>query len=112
MRAELEKLVHELGIHARVHFSGYQSESGRFLHVMNVFALTSESEGMPLAILEAWAAGLPVVASRVGGLPELIEGTGTGILFNSGDVEELAASIAMLLLDRERASRMGCAAQS
>ena len=56
-RHRLQQLAENLGIADRVHFAGYQSRPEQFLHVMDIFALTSRLEGMPLAILEAWAAG-------------------------------------------------------
>lgn len=111
MRPELERLAAELGIGNRVHFAGYQPAPERFFHVMNVFALTSRSEGMPLAVLEAWAAGVPVVASRVGGLPELIEEGVNGVMFEAGDDATLAVHLEQLLRDLEQARVLGAAGQ-
>src|SRR6185436_19569109 len=93
------------------HFAGAQANPERFLHVMDVFALTSRSEGMPLSVLEAEAAGLPVVASRVGGLPELIEHGRNGLLFESGDVEALETCLNELLAQPQAATDMGWLAQ-
>ena len=89
-RAGLESLAAALGISSKVTFAGYASRPERFLAAMDVFALTSDSEGMPLSILEAWAAGKPVVASRVGGVPELIEDGRNGLLVPAGDDVALA----------------------
>ena len=72
---------------------------------MDVFALTSRSEGMPLSVLEAWAAGVPVVASRVGGLPEMVEDGRTGLLFDPEDEAGLASRL--LGADRRRRARPG-----
>src|SRR5207302_10208239 len=83
--SELQKVSDRLGVSSCVHLVGYQERPQRFLRLMDVFALTSRSEGMPLSVLEAWAAGVPVVASRVGGLPELVEHGRNGMLFNFGD---------------------------
>jgi glycosyltransferase involved in cell wall biosynthesis len=107
LRGELERLARELGVARVTHLAGYQSQPERFLPLMNVFALTSRSEGMPLAVLEAWAAGVPVVASAVGGLPELIEQDRTGLLFPALDEDALAAAVGRLLLDRASAAAMG-----
>jgi glycosyltransferase involved in cell wall biosynthesis len=107
LRAELQRLASELGIGEVTHFAGYQSQPERFLALMSVFALTSRSEGMPLAVLEAWAAGVPVVASAVGGLPELIDQDRTGLLFPALDERALAAAMERLLLDRAAAVAMG-----
>jgi glycosyltransferase involved in cell wall biosynthesis len=74
---------------------------------MDVFALTSRSEGMPLSVLEAWVAELPVVASRVGGLPEIVAAGRNGFLFESGDEMGLAGALAEVLGDPGRARAMG-----
>ncbi|HVT79143.1 MAG TPA: glycosyltransferase, partial [Phycisphaerae bacterium] len=100
LEAGLRALAHALNIAGRVHFAGYQSDPTPYLHAMDIFALTSSSEGMPLSILEAWAASLPVVGSRVGGLPALIEDQATGFLFDAGDDEALARVLGTLLSDR------------
>jgi glycosyltransferase involved in cell wall biosynthesis len=110
--ADLRALSVQLGVGAVVHFAGYQSRPERFLGATDVFALTSRHEGMPLAILEAWAAGLPVVASRVGGVPGLVSDGETGLLFDPGDEAALAASLVELLRDRDRASRLARAGRS
>jgi glycosyltransferase involved in cell wall biosynthesis len=107
MRGELQELAARLGVAETVHFAGYQSQPERFLQVMDVFALTSRMEGLPLAILEAWAAGLPVVASSVGGVPDLIDHGRTGLLFPSGAETTLAALLGELLDDPGRARDLG-----
>jgi len=104
----LRSLAEGAGLGRRVHFVGYQERPGRYLAAMDVFALPSRSEGMPLAVLEAWAAGLPVVASRVGGLPELA-GDGAAILVEPGDVPALAGSLGEVLADPARARELGMA---
>lgn len=95
-----------LDLDDRVHFAGSQPDPERYLQAMDVFALSSESEGMPLTILEAWAAGVPVVATRVGGVPELVEDGRTGILLDFGDVGALARALGGLLGDRELTRRL------
>lgn len=97
MRAQLEQLAGELGIAKSTHFVGYQSQPERYLPMMDVFAITSRSEGMPLAVLEAWAARVPVVASAVGGLPEMIEHGRTGLLFPTGDHAALSQLLQEIL---------------
>ncbi len=74
---------------------------------MDLFALTSRSEGMPLVVLEAWAAGVPVIASRIGGLPEMIDDGRNGVLFPPGDDVALMEVMANLLADEEFARRLG-----
>src|SRR5262249_50140252 len=107
LRADLEALAATLGVGDRVTFAGYRDRPERFLRLMDVFALTSRSEGMPLAILEAWAAGLPVVASRVGGIPEVVADGRTGLLFPAGDDAGLATHLDRLLTDSVAARALG-----
>jgi len=112
LRSELGQLVDSLGLKDSVHFVGYQPEAWKYLHMMDVFALTSSSEGMPQAVLEASVAGIPVVASRVGGLPEVIDDGRTGILFPPGDVDSLTRSLVELSTCELKARRMGAAART
>jgi glycosyltransferase involved in cell wall biosynthesis len=111
-REPLRRLAAELGLSECVHFAGYQSRPERHLHLMSAFALTSRVEGMPLAILEAWAAGVPVVATRVGGVPQMIADGQTGVLIDSGDENALAAALIGLLTDQGRAARIGAAGRA
>jgi glycosyltransferase involved in cell wall biosynthesis len=104
---ELRELTADLGLDDRVHFAGYQPRPEPYLQAMDVFALSSRSEGMPLAVLEAWAAGLPVVATRVGGLPELIDDGRTGVLVDFGDEHALAGALCDLIADPEFSRRLG-----
>lgn len=97
MRDPLRRLAEELGIKEQVRFAGYQSEPRRWLTAMDVFCLTSRSEGMPIAVLEAWEARVPVVVSNVGGLPELIGEDRNGLVFPFEDEGRLAAAILRLL---------------
>jgi glycosyltransferase involved in cell wall biosynthesis len=106
---EMRRLAVELGVGARVHFAGYQTEPEKFLGAMDVFGLTSRSEGMPLAILESWASCVPVVASRVGGVPEMISDGKTGLLFDPEDQEALVAAISGLIADAELGRRISAA---
>jgi glycosyltransferase involved in cell wall biosynthesis len=110
-RAELAELARQLGVEGSVHLVGYQAEPHRYLRIMNIFALTSSLEGLPLVILEAWAAGLPVVATAVGGVPDLIRDGENGLQFASGDERALEALLGQLLDDRDLARRLGEAAR-
>jgi glycosyltransferase involved in cell wall biosynthesis len=104
--AELRQLTARHGLEGCVHFAGYQARPERYLRAMNVFALTSRSEGMPLAVLEAWAAGVPVIASRVGGLPEMTDHGRTALLFPFGDEEALTQGLCNLLTKRSFARHL------
>jgi glycosyltransferase involved in cell wall biosynthesis len=96
-RSKLEALAAQLGVIDQVRFTGFQAEPGKFLHIMSAFLLTSESEGMPLSLLEAWAVGVPVATFRVGGLPELIHHGETGYLADFGRVDPLADHVVHLI---------------
>jgi glycosyltransferase involved in cell wall biosynthesis len=102
LKGDLHSLAVRLGLGSCVHFAGYQPSSAPFLHAMDVFALTSESEGMPQSLLEAAVVGLPVIASRVGGIPEVIEHRRTGLLFESGDETALAEGLTEFLVETDR----------
>jgi glycosyltransferase involved in cell wall biosynthesis len=78
----------------------------------DVFVLSSRSEGLPMAILEAMAAGLPVVATDVGGIPELVADGETGLLVPPGDADALAAALQRLVADAELRRRLGDAARA
>jgi glycosyltransferase involved in cell wall biosynthesis len=106
LQADLAVLAAQLRIEDRVHFTGYQADTRAHVQAMDVFALTSRSEGMPQALLEACVAQVPVVASRVGGIPEVIRQGETGMLVEVGDVDALATTLAALLADRAGATAM------
>ncbi len=105
-RGALEKLAADLGLSSRMHFAGYQRKPERFLPAMDLFALTSRIEGLPLALLEAWAAGLPIVSSAVGGVPKVVVNGENGLLFPNGDEGALATALRSLLADPKKAAAM------
>ena len=80
LRAEMEALALKLGIAARVEFCGMQSNVYPYLHDADIFVLPSVYEGNPMTIIEAMGTGLPIVASRVGGIPDMISERESGIL--------------------------------
>lgn len=111
LRSRLEKQTAELGLSDSVRFVGSRDDVASLLKVMSVFVLASTSEGSPNAVLEAMAAGLPVVATEVGGVPEMVSNGRTGVLVPAKDPEAMAAALAGLLDDGERAAAMGRAAR-
>jgi glycosyltransferase involved in cell wall biosynthesis len=106
-RRRVEQEIVGLGLADRVHLYGECHDVRDLLAGSDVFVLSSNSEGMPLSVLEAMAAGLPVVASRVGGVPELVADGVTGILVAPGDEEELTAALRRLLDDPALRRRLG-----
>lgn len=103
----LKEQVKKLGIERSVYFLGLRQDISTLLSIMEVFVLPSLSEGLSVATLEAMASARPVVATRVGGNPELVVDGETGILVPSEDSQALATGIADLLLDRPRARTLG-----
>jgi glycosyltransferase involved in cell wall biosynthesis len=100
-REPLEALAAQLGIAERVRFLGRRDDVPQLLAACDVFALPSLYEGSSLAVLEAMAAGAPVVSSAIGGTDELIEDGSTGLLVPPGDAEALAEALRRLLGDPE-----------
>ena len=107
LRPDLEHRAAMLGLTGTVTFTGYRSDATRLLAGLHVLVLPSRSDGSPLVVCEAMAAGVPVVASRVGGLPDLVEDGGSGLLVRPGEAEDLARALVSLLLDPEAARRLG-----
>lgn len=103
----LESLSDRLGLSPCVRFAGTRRDIPRILPVLDVFVLPSLYEGFGIAILEAMAAGKPVVATTVGGIPEFVVPGETGLLVEPGNAEALAEAIGRLLSDPERARQMG-----
>jgi glycosyltransferase involved in cell wall biosynthesis len=104
-RAELQLLAARLGIDSRVVWAGERRDAATLASAFDVGVICSHWEGLPLAALEAMAAGVPLVASAVGGLPTLLEG-GAGLLVPPADPQALAAALAALNDDRQRAARI------
>ncbi|GER12846.1 glycosyltransferase family 4 protein [Variovorax boronicumulans] len=105
------ELVEELGLTGRVIFSGFCRDVDRRIAASDVLILISKWEGLPLTIIEAMRGGLPVVASNVGGIPELVVDQVTGFLVERGDEVKIIESLKAALHDRERRISMGRAAR-
>jgi glycosyltransferase involved in cell wall biosynthesis len=112
LRDALERLAHDTGVASRVTFTGFRADVPRLLAAMDVYAQPSANEGLPLSILEAMAAGKPIVATRVGGMVEQIEHEVTGLLVPLDSREALAQAILRLLEDKHLAERVGRQARS
>ena len=106
-RTELEKLAVDLGIGESVEFMGFQSDVLSIVADFDLFVLTSTRETFGLTLVEALSLGVPVVASRVGGIPEIIDGSTTGLLAEPRDQDDIAEKICSLLEDRDFARQLG-----
>lgn len=107
-RVELQLLAARLGIDTRVSWAGERRDAATLAAAFDAAVVCSHWEGLPLAALESMAAGVPLVATSVGGLPTLLEG-GAGLLVPPANVDELAAAIAQLMDDRDAAAAFAAA---
>lgn len=107
LRAELEDRVQRAGLAGRVVFTGYQPDITPFLKLFDIFVVPSISEGLSITTIEAMAAGKPVIASAVGGLPELVKPEQNGLLVPPRDAGALASAIKILLAQPELREKMG-----
>ncbi len=111
-RDQVERRAHELGVMRETLFLGYQEEVASFFAAFDVFVLPSANEGTPVTAIEALAAGKPVVATRVGGTPDVVRDGQDGFLVAPGDVDALADRLAELATDPKLRERMGEAARA
>ena len=105
-RSAAEWLVHDLGIQGRVHFLGKQDRVNELLPLADLMLMPSQLESFGLAALEAMACKVPSIATRVGGVPELIDDGETGLLYAVGDIDGMAQGAVGLLEDPERLREM------
>jgi glycosyltransferase involved in cell wall biosynthesis len=108
-RMEMEELVDSLDLRGAVRFLGSRGDVDALLSRAACVVLSSDYEGCPYTVIEAMAAGAPVVATRVGGVPELVEHGVTGLLVEPRSLDQLAAAVSELLGDPARARGMGAA---
>jgi glycosyltransferase involved in cell wall biosynthesis len=106
---QLEQLARELRIARHVYFVGYQAEVAPYYELFDAFVLPSVNEGTPVSAIEALASGTPVVANRVGGVPDVVRDGLDGFLVEPGDVEGAADRLVELARDASLARRLGAA---
>ena len=111
-RDALQARARALGIEGRVHFLGWRTDVGQLLGAFDVFALSSISEGLPMAMLEAMSAGLPVISTRVGDIPEVVADGRTGRLVPEGNEAALTAVLTELRSSPGERQRLGAAARA
>ncbi len=112
LRSELESLTESLGLGATVVFAGFRKDVDALIKKMDIFCLPSHSEGLSSAILAAMAAHLPVIATDVGGSPELVVPGETGLLVPPGNPEALARALSQLIASPSMRSKFGDAGRS
>jgi glycosyltransferase involved in cell wall biosynthesis len=110
-RSDIERAVDRFGLGPAVRFLGLRPNARELLPLMDLFAQSSISEGISLSLLEAMAEGLPCVATRVGGNPEIIQEGETGFLVTHGSADEMARAILSLIEDPVRRKNMGVLGQ-
>lgn len=108
-QAALEGLIRELGVERQVQLLGFQSDLIPIYEAMDIYVLSSRREGLPNVLLEAMALGVPVVATRVAGVPGLLEDRVNGLLVDAGDVPQLVGAASRLLGDTALRSQLACA---
>lgn len=99
----------QLRVGNRVEFVGWVKgvEKDRLFRSASIFCLPSYAEGFPMAVLDAWAYGIPVVTTPVGGVPDIVVDNENGLLFNPGDIDELTRKLQLLIENEELRVRMG-----
>ena len=112
LRGHLEAETKRLGLDQSVIFSGHQAQSYDFINMMDIFVLPSLHEGIPMVLLEAFALKRPVIASRVGGIPEVVSHGHSGILVSPANAEELASGIGDMIENPAKAAAFGEAGRS
>lgn len=106
-RVRLEQLAHDIGIARSTFFVGYQPEVAGYYRLFDAFLLPSVNEGTPVSAIEALASGTPVVATRVGGVPDVVRDGEDGFLFEPGDTDDAAERLALLASDATLRSALG-----
>lgn len=106
MREPLGQYAFELGIRERVHFLGWRKDMVPVYAGLDLLALTSANEGTPVAVIEAMAAGVPVAAAAVGGVPDVVRDGLTGRLFPAGDAGAAVRAWREALAEKEPTERM------
>jgi glycosyltransferase involved in cell wall biosynthesis len=112
LRGDLRQRVESLGLQSRVHFAGARRDLGNVLTAIDVFVMPSLWEGLPLSLVLAMGAGLPVVATAVAGIPEVVANGERGLLVAPGDVDGLGAALARVFGNAAERARLGEAARA
>ena len=112
LRPELEAQARRLGLAASLHFAGWRDDVADVLALADVFVLPSESEGFGRVLVEAMAMARPIVATTVGGVPDIVVAGQTGLLVPPADAAALAGAVRVLLDNPGLAARLGAAGRA
>lgn len=105
----IKDLINHLGMGEKIFLLGFRNDAPALMHHFDIFCLLSDYEGTPNAVMEAMAAGVPVIATRVGGIPQLVKHEVCGLLIPPRDVESFKSALCYLLSEPQVAERMGIA---
>jgi glycosyltransferase involved in cell wall biosynthesis len=111
LRPKLERQIQKFNLQNKIILTGFRHDAIEIMAAVDVFVLSSLKEGLPFALLEAGALGKPIVATRVGGVPEIIDHGKNGLLVPPSDANALAAAIFSLLQDKKTAEQLGLSLQ-
>jgi glycosyltransferase involved in cell wall biosynthesis len=100
-RKKLEDMTLSLGLKDKVKFTGFVDEMDNIYHLLDLLVISSSTEGIPLVLLEAMKYAIPVVASNVGGIGEVVDDTINGLLISPGNADELVENIKMLIINKK-----------
>jgi len=109
-RNNLEIMAKKMDLAERVLLPGYRKDAGRYLPLFDVFVISSLTEGLPITLLEAMRAGIPIIATAVGGIPEVLSHGSAGRLVQTADAQELAQAITQLCQDESARVQLANAA--
>jgi glycosyltransferase involved in cell wall biosynthesis len=104
---KIKNMASKLGINNKIRFFGHSREVIKYYHAADIYVLPSYAEGMPNSLLEAMACGLPIIASKIGGVVDVIENGKDGILFEPGDISGLSSALVRLSKDVGLRVRLG-----
>lgn len=111
LRRSLEEKAQKLGLEKRVYMPGYVYNARNYLPLIKLYAMPSLTEGLPIVLLEAMQAGVPIVASKVGGIPYVLENGQAGLLIEPGNVSSLKEGLCEVIRNREAAGQRTLVAQ-
>ena len=108
----LEHIIRQLDLQDAVLLSGYRNDAFRFIPLFHMYVLSSHTEGLPITVLEAMHMGIPIAATRVGGVPEVLENGDAGFLFSSNEPKTIASELAAIISDQNRRDQIVTKAKS